>query len=116
MRPWRKRDTGYQAQEKREGKKSGARPQLNSGRTWSGKLDTRRSLGRVLDGLLADSKQRPGGSFTIREDEWNQMKRDAARTGHNVILTLEIGDLELTVLETKLWDQVVEVIQKEPDV
>jgi hypothetical protein len=102
--PWKRSSkSGSQKQEERISKKPGARPQLNSGRTWSGRGDVR------LGDMLIDAKDHSlSKSYRITEGEWNQLKRMAHKTppGCNPMLQLDVGRFHLVVIEESLWDEI----------
>jgi hypothetical protein len=106
--PWKKDETPeYVKAEKRQANRPGARPQLNSGRTWSGLRDVieRSPIGV----LLIDNKTGRYGplkSFRVSEAEWETMRRDANRTppGCHPILRVDCGKYKLMVIDENTWD------------
>jgi hypothetical protein len=106
--PWnRAKEQRYAKQEKRTSKKPGARAQINSGRTWSSLRDVVQDspFGR----MLIDNKTTEARSFTIKDDDWISLKRDANRTppGCSPAFQIDIRDLRLLVIEDSLWDEIV---------
>lgn len=109
--PWSKDEKPkYQKQEARTAKKAGARPQLNSGRTWSGLRDVLRitAVGRVL----IDNKTTDKRSYKISldgKDGWLALKRDANRTPPGCLpgFQIDIQNVRLVVIEEDLFDEMV---------
>lgn len=100
-KPWKDKEPAYVTAEKKQAKRPGARPQLNSGRTWSGKGDV------IEAGLMIDNKTGKDGplnSYRITNKYWTQMKKDANRTGLDPALRLDIGSHELIVVDQATWD------------
>lgn len=101
----------YAKQEARTAKKPGARPQINSGRTWSSLRDVQQDspLGRVL----IDNKTTEAMSYTITETDWKALKRDANRTppGCSPALQIDIRGLRLFTVEEDLWDETMNYIR-----
>jgi hypothetical protein len=97
-------------QERGFAKRTGARPQVNSGRIWSSLRDA--TLNSFLGRLLVDNKTTEAGSYTIKKDDWELLKRDANRTppGCHPALQIDIGDLHLFVLGLSTWDEAMEYI------
>lgn len=97
----------YARQEARTAKKPGARPQINSGRTWSSLRDV--SMKTILGRLLIDNKTTEGKSYTITDDDWKALKRDANRTppGCSPALQIDIRNLRLIVLEEAWFDELI---------
>lgn len=109
--PWqRAKETRSQKQEKGFAKRTGARPQINSGRVWSSLRDV--TLNSFLGKLLVDNKDTESGSFTIRKDKWEELKRDANRTPPGCVpaLQVDIQDLHLLVIGLSTWDEAMEHI------
>lgn len=110
--PWNTRSKpAYVEQERRESKRKGARPQLNSGRVWSGLRDVIQNT--VVGRLLIDCKTGARGplkSYRITEKEWRQFHRDANRTppGCHPVLKVDIGPYRLVTIEDSLWDEILE--------
>lgn len=106
--PW-KRATApkYQQQEKRTAKKHGAKPQINSGRTWSSLRDV--SVRTIIGKLLIDNKTTEAKSYTITRDDWAALKRDANRTppGCHGALQIDIQDLRLFIIEEAVFDEII---------
>lgn len=108
--PWKDNPhQGYELQERRSAKKKGARRQLNSGRTWSGKGDVRH---RTPAGeMLIDCKDHTDSkSYRITEDEWSEWKSTAHKSppGCQPMYQLDIGKHRLVVIEEDLWDEILE--------
>jgi len=108
--PWKpNRKPGYQRQEERISKKPGHRPQLNSGRTWSGRGDVK--LISPVSNLLIDAKDHSNSkSYRITEKDWTELKSMAQKTppGCCPMLHLEIGQHSVVVIEESLWDEINE--------
>lgn len=106
--PWKpSKQKGYEKQEARVSKKPGARAQLNSGRTWSGRGDVRHNvpMGEMLIDCKDHSKSK---SYRITEQDWTDLKSMAHKTppGCNPMLQLDIGKHSLVVIEESLWDEI----------
>lgn len=111
--PWeRVREQPYAKQEKRTAKKPGARPQINSGRTWSSLRDVIQDspLGRIL----IDNKTTEASSYRITREDFMALKRDANRTPPGCLpgLQIDIQDLRLMVIEDGLWDEILNYIRE----
>lgn len=111
--PWdrAKKRPKYAEQEARTAKKPGARAQLNSGRTWSGLRDV--IMDSPLGRILIDNKTTEKPSYTLTEDEWKGLKRDANRTppGCHPALQVDIKGTRLFIIEDPLWDEIQEYIR-----
>lgn len=103
QKPWKSsKKKGYEIQETRLSKKDGARPQLNSGRTWSGRGDVRHGT------MLIDAKDHSNSkSYRITESEWENLKSMAQKTppGCLPMLQLDVGKFHLVVIDESLWDE-----------
>ena len=112
--PWRLgKKPHYAEQEKRTGKKKGARQQMNSGRVWSGLRDVKRSIGEI--NLLYDNKEATkSGRFTLTEKEWNSLVRDAKRTppGHHPVIQLDFVGHRLVIIPELLFDTLLDDADK----
>lgn len=108
--PWKdKGEKPWLKQERREGKKAGARPQLNSGRTWSGLLDVKRKISELFGSLLIDTKTTQARSYSISldgKDGWKALKIAANRTGCVPALQIDLPEASLMVIELELWDEI----------
>lgn len=107
--PWKQRKQGYEIQEARLARKPGARPQLNSGRTWSGRGDVKQ-ISPVAN-MLIDAKDHSNSkSYRITEAAWENLKSIANRTppGCQPSLHLNVGKCRLVVIEEDLWDEINE--------
>lgn len=106
--PWSPdRKTASQKQEARTAKKPGARPQLNSGRTWSGKGDVKQY------DVLIDNKTTEARSYTIKldgEHGWLAHKTHANRTPPGCLpaLQVDISGVRLVVVEESFYDELIE--------
>jgi hypothetical protein len=116
LTPWdesKKRKS--QRQEERTAKMPGARPQVNSGRTWSSLRDVK--LSTFFGVVLIDNKttENPENrSYRLTRDEWLELRRDAGRTppGCMPALQIDIQDVHLLVFELGMWDAMVEHVTK----
>lgn len=110
--PWqRATDPDYVKQERRTARKRGARPQINSGRTWSSLRDVK--VNSPLGHILIDNKTTEAKSYTITKDDFNALIRDANRTppGCQAALQVDIQDLRLITLTEAFWDDVLDYIR-----
>jgi hypothetical protein len=110
--PWQRvTDPAYAKQEKRTAKKHGARPQVNSGRTWSSLRDVKQES--PLGYVLIDNKTTEASSYRITKPDFMALSRDANRTppGCHPALQIDIQDLRLIVFHEGFWDDVVDYIR-----
>lgn len=110
--PWQRvTDPDYVKQERRTSKKKGARPQLNSGRTWSSLRDVKQNS--PIGHILIDNKTTEAESYRITKPDFKALKRDANRTppGCHPALQIDIGSLRLMVVEESLWDEILNYIR-----
>jgi hypothetical protein len=109
--PWEQvKESRSQRQEKRTGKKPGARQQINSGRTWSSKGDA--TWDSPIGRLLIDNKDTEDFSYRITEDDWDKLKKQANQTppGCQPGLQIDIRNLRLLVIEEATYDEIVKYI------
>lgn len=108
--PWKSNDQKrYEKQEARVSRKEGAKPQLNSGRTWSAKGDVKQIS--PAGNMLIDCKDHSESkSYRITEDEWTKLKSMANGTppGCLPMLQLDVGQHHLVVIDESLWDEINE--------
>lgn len=110
--PWqRATDPKYALQERRTAKKPGARPQVNSGRTWSSLRDVKQES--PLGHLLIDNKTTDAKSFSIVREDFIALRRDANRTppGCHGAFQVDIQDLRVMVIGEDLWDETLNYIR-----
>lgn len=110
--PWdRVTKPKYAQQERRTAKKDGARPQVNSGRTWSSLRDVKQSS--PVGHLLIDNKTTDAESYRITKGDFRELIRDANRTppGCNPALQIDIQELRLMVVQEGLWDEIMNYIR-----
>jgi hypothetical protein len=110
--PWEKaKEQRYQAQERRTSRKAGARPQINSGRTWSSLRDVKQSS--PFGTVLIDNKTTEAESYRITKPDFKALRRDANRTppGCHPALQIDIQDLRLFVIEDDLWDEILNYVR-----
>ena len=108
--PWKvSKQKGYEKQERRVSKKPGARAQLNSGRTWSGRGDVKQIS--PVGAMLIDCKDHSGSkSYRLTEGELSELKSMAQKTppGCQYMLQLDIGKHHVVVIDETLWDEINE--------
>jgi hypothetical protein len=110
--PWERATAPkYARQEKRTASKPGARPQLNSGRTWSSLRDVKQKS--PVGHILIDNKTTEATSYRITKDDFKALKRDANRTPPGCVpaFQIDIQDLRLLVIEDSMWDEVLDYIR-----
>lgn len=110
--PWDKaKEQKYAKQEKRVGKKPGARQQFNSGRKWNGLRDVLQAS--PVAHVLIDCKDTDDKSYRITVDDWTKLKRDANRTPPGCLpaLQLDISGLRLMVIEDRHYDEIINYIR-----
>jgi hypothetical protein len=108
--PWKLGKKPYIEQEKRTAKKAGARPQLNSGRTWSGKGDVRQSS--PVGHLLIDNKTTETMSVRFSRDDFIKLEKQANRTppGCSPMFQIDIAGLRTVWISERLWDETMKYI------
>lgn len=108
--PWeRATKSKSKLQEERTSRMKGARPQVNSGRIWSSLRDNK--LTSFIGLFLIDNKTHDDPekrSYTIKYDEWKDLRRDANRTppGCMPALQVDIQDVSLLVIEVGAWEEI----------
>lgn len=110
--PWdRVTKPKYAEQEKRTAKKHGARPQVNSGRTWSSLRDVKQAS--PVGHLLIDNKTTDAESYRVTKADFKALIRDANRTppGCHGALQVDIQELRLMIVQEGLWDEILNYIR-----
>ena len=108
--PWKPSSKkGYEIQEKRLAKKKDSRPQLNSGRTWSGRGDVKQNS--PIGHMLIDAKDHSRSkSYRVTAEAWATLKSMAYKTppGCQPMLQVDVGSHSLVIIEESLWDSICE--------
>ncbi len=112
--PWKpNQQQAYEKQERRLAKKPNSRPQLNSGRTWSGRGDVKENTASGT--MLIDAKDRTESkSYRLTEEEWTDLKLMANKTppGCNPMLALNLGQHRLIIIEESMWDEIKTLVDR----